>query len=98
LEKGLFSGVSPAAAEEMVHDINKVAFAMPAEWLLVPKVTTNKQNDLLFRRYGMKTGIREGATDFDPAKYKLLLLDPPGTLVNNLVFVCRRSRRELYQP
>jgi hypothetical protein len=94
LEKGLLSGVNPAAAAEMVHDINKVAFAMPTEWLLVPKMTTNKHNDLLFRRYGMKTGIREGVTDFDPAKYKLLLLDPPGTLVNSLIFVCRRSRQE----
>jgi hypothetical protein len=76
-----------------LDDINKIAFIMPPEWLLVPTMAV-RDGDLMFRRFGLKIANFEGKTDFDPESFQFNLLDPPGTFLNSQFMVCRRSPRD----
>lgn len=80
-----------SAETDTKHDINRIAFITPKEWLLVRPLAISKDGQLLFRRYGIKIGNLHGDLDPKPDSFELQYLDPPGTLINVQLFNCPRD-------
>lgn len=80
-----------SAEADAKHDINRIAFITPKEWLLVQPLAISKDGQLLFRRYGIKIGNLQGDLDPKPDSFELEYLDPPGTLINVQLFNCPRD-------
>lgn len=71
------------------YDANRIAFFGSTEWVLIKKMATWK-GDLLFRRYAVKVANPDGDTEFNPATFKLDIVDAT-SLTNHQIYLCRRN-------
>lgn len=77
----------------IAHEIAEIAFVGSPEWAILSPGSI-KPDELIIRRYAFKVSKESySAARSDPAA-KLNVVDPPGTIINSMFFICRRKSDE----